>query len=165
MTQPKFAPIGIEDEVRPSYKLDVPRPWSPHRPGEFDAHAPRTVTSSGPDQGYLDLLAQRFVDKIVLGVGEYLDDVLAGATAIGVARASFYGRAPVIKDLTFALGSLGYLTPASDELHERRAALVGGVAHDLWKRSQLVAQFTDAMFAMTPETASSGELWRTMSEG
>jgi hypothetical protein len=162
MTQPKFAPIGIDDEVRPSYKLDVPRPWTPHRPGEFDARAPREVSSAGPDQGYLSLLAERFVDNIMLGEDEFIDDVLAGAIAIGMARAGIFGRAPVGKDLEFALGAFGYLQPPSPQLVSARQAFVGGVAHDLWHRRELVALFSKEQLRLTPEAATTQELWRSL---
>lgn len=158
MTQPKFAPIGIEDEVRPGYKLAVPRPWTPHRPGDVNPHALRRATGAGPDQGYLSLLAQRYVDTIVLGDGEHLDDVIAGATAIGMARASLFGRAPVGKDFEYALTALGYRSPQTSRLIEVRAMLIGGVAHDLWHRHELVANFTNDMLKMTAEEAGNA-LW------
>ncbi len=158
MTQPKFAPISIEDEVRPAYKLDVPRPWTKHRPGEFDPGSRVFEAGSGPDQGYLALLAQRFVGQIVLGEGEHLDDAIAGAIAIGMARASRFGRAPVAKDLEFALGALGYQSAQTSEWVERRAMLTGGVAHDLWHRRELVARFSTEMLSMTAERAGDA-LW------
>src|ERR1700739_2138378 len=103
MTQPKYAPIAIEDVVRPADKLEAPRPWAPHRPGEFDPHGGRVPRAVGPDQGYLALLAERFVDRLVLSEGEQVDDVLTAAIAIGMARAAVFGRAPVAKDLEYAL--------------------------------------------------------------
>lgn len=154
MTQPKFAPIGIEDEVRPAYKLDVPRPWTPHRPAEFDARHRDGDGGAGPDQGYLTLLARRFVDKIVLGNGEHLDDVAAAAIGIGMARASSIGRAPVAKDLEYALILLGSLSGAPSARIEGRAELVGGVAHDEWRLRSLVAMVSPEMLRMTPEEAS-----------
>lgn len=159
MTQPKFAPIGIEDEVRPVYRLDVPRQWVPHRPGEFDPHAPHNGTGAGPDQGYLSLLAERFVDRIVVGEGEHKDDVLAGAIAVGMARASLFGRAPVMKDLEYALGALGYLSQQPPEFVKRRALPVGGTAHDLWRRKELVALFSDEILRMSAEAAAE-QIWK-----
>lgn len=158
MTQPKFAPINIEDEVRPAYKLDVPRPWHKHRPGEFDPSAREFEAGSGPDQGYLALLARRFVARVVLGEGEHLDDVIAGAIAIGMARAARFGRAPVAKDLEFALLALGYLQAPTSEQVMRRAPLIGGVSHDLWHRRELVARWSSEMLSMTAEAAGAA-LW------
>jgi len=153
MTQPKFAPISIEDEVRPAYKLDVPRPWQKHRPGEFDPGSRDFEAGSGPDQGYLSLLARRFVSQIALGDGEQVDDAIAGAIAIGMARASRFGRAPVAKDLEFALSALGYLGAQTSDRVMPRASLIGGVAHDLWHRRELVARFSIEMLSMTPDRA------------
>ncbi|HUY07811.1 MAG TPA: hypothetical protein VMU99_11200 [Acidimicrobiales bacterium] len=158
MTQPKFAPIGIEDEVRPAYRLDVPRPWIKHRPGEFDPAVRGFEVEVGPDQGYLSLLARRFEGQIVLGEGEHRDDAIASVIAIGMSRASHFGRAPVAKDLEFALGALGYLSAQTDDRVRRRAQLIGGVAHDLWLRRELVARFGSDMLSMT--AAAAGEdLW------
>lgn len=159
MTQPKFAPIGIEDEVRPIYRLEVPRQWVPHRPGDFDPRTVREETGAGPDQGYLALLAERFVDAIVLGPGEHRDDALAGAIAIGMARASLFGRAPVLKDVEYALRALGYFLQQSPDLVKKRAELVGGVAHDLWRRKELVAMFTDDLLRMPAEKAAE-QIWK-----
>jgi len=158
MTQPKFAPINIEDEVRPAYKLDVPRPWQKHRPGEFDPGSREFETGAGPDQGYLSLLARRFVSQVVLGDGEHLDDAIAGAIAIGMARASRFGRAPVAKDLEFALSALGFLSAQTSDRVTRRAPMIGGVAHDLWHRRELVARFSTEMLSMTPDRAGDS-LW------
>src|SRR5579875_305549 len=133
MTQPKYAPIPIEDEVRPLLKTGVPRPWSPHRPGERrpGPSAPmRRQGAPGPDQGYALALAQRLADRLVLAPGEHRDDVLAAAVAIALKRAAVFGRAPVIGDLELALGALGSLEPASEAHAARRRRLVQGAAHD-----------------------------------
>src|SRR5277367_4148670 len=118
MTQPKFTPILIEDEVRPAAKLEVPRPWSPHRPSEFrPGRRPAGGASGvpGPDQGYALGLAARLAPRVVLGAGERIEDALAAATAIGLRRAASFGRAPVTADLEFSLGALGYLGPVDPE--------------------------------------------------
>ena len=159
MTQPRFAPIAIEDEVRPSYKLEVPRPWTPHRPGEFDPRLASGQRDAGPDQGYLALLAERFVDRLVLVEGEQVDDVLSAAIAIGMSRAALFGRAPVAKDLEFAFSVFGYLAPAEGKIVDLRGQLVAGVTHDLWRRGQLVEQFSDEALRMTPEQAVSANIW------
>jgi hypothetical protein len=158
MTQPKCAPIGLEDEVRPAYKLDVPRPWTPHRPGEFDHSARSGEFRTGPDQGYAELLAGRVVDRIRLGDGEHVDDALAAVVAIGMARAASFGRAPVIRDLEFAIDVLGYAVDQPAELVVRRCALVGGVAHDRWHRRELVALLDDAALRGAAEPAATALL-------
>ncbi len=153
MTQPKFAPISIEDEVRPTYHLGVARPWTKHRPGEFDPSSRDFEAGTGPDQGYLSLLARRFVSRVVLGEGEHIDDAIAGAIAVGMARAARFGRAPVARDLEYALSALGYLSTQTSDRVAQRAALTGGVAHDLWRRRGLVERFSMEMLSMTGEDA------------
>jgi hypothetical protein len=140
MTQPKYAPILIEDEVRPAAKLDVPRPWSPHRPSELRA-GPRSfgggAGSPGPDQGYALRLAQLVADRVVLGEGEHLDDALSAAVVVALGRASTFGRAPVLKDLEFGLAAFGYLGPVDVETSARRHRLVSGLAHDYFRQRSI----------------------------
>jgi hypothetical protein len=162
MTQPKFAPIGYADEVRPAYRLNVPRPWAPNRPGDDVAGEVRTRSSAGPDQGYLSLLAEQVKSEIVLVPGEFVDDVLAGAIAIGMARAALFGRAPVKADLIVALTAFGFLSAAPEELVVLRAGLFGGVAHDHWRRHELVESCSDELLRATPATAKANELWRSL---
>jgi hypothetical protein len=137
MTQPKYAPILIEDEVRPAAKLDVPRPWSPHRPSEFRA-GPRTFGGAagapGPDQGYALRLAQLVADRVVLGDGEHLDDALSAAVVVALGRASAFGRAPVLKDLEFGLAAFGYLAPVDAAIASQRHKLVSGLSHDYFRQ-------------------------------
>src|ERR1700722_17278875 len=109
MTQPKFTPVLIEDEVRKATKLAVPRPWSPHRPSEFRP-GPRPSGGAsgtpGPDQGYALGLAERLAPTFVLGEHERIEDALAASVAIGLRRAASYGRAPVSGDIEFARRAL-----------------------------------------------------------
>jgi hypothetical protein len=145
MTQPKYAPILIEDEVRPAAKLDVPRPWSPHRPSEFHA-GPRSFGAAsgapGPDQGYALRLAELIANRVVLGEGEHLDDALSAAVVVALSRASAFGRAPVLKDLEFALSAFGFLAPVDDAAALVRRSLVSGLAHDYF-RQRMIADLCD----------------------
>jgi hypothetical protein len=135
MTQPKYAPIAISDEVRPASKLEPPKPWFPHRPAEY-RHGARVPSGGlgapGTDQGYALGLAERFEDRVVLGHGEHLDDAIAAAVVVALRRASGFGRAPVSLDLEFAFGLLGYLGEVSAETAAVRRAVVSGAAHDYW---------------------------------
>ncbi len=63
----------------------------------------------GPDQGYALRLARQFEGKLTLTAGEHEKDALAGAVAVALKRASLFGRAPVIHDLTVALTVWGFL--------------------------------------------------------
>ena len=137
MTQPKFAPIAIGDEVRPSFKLDPPKPWVPHRPGE---HRPGALSrrpgtgAQGPDQGYALRLVERFEDRLVLGRGEHVEDALAAGVAVGLRRASIFGRAPVSTDIEVGLAIFGYLDPSEPDVVAARRRVVLGAAHDDWCR-------------------------------
>jgi hypothetical protein len=140
MTQPKFTPVLIEDEVRKATKLAVPRPWSPHRPSEFRP-GPRPSGGAsgapGPDQGYALSLAARLTSRVVLGEGERIEDAMAAALAIGMRRAAIFGRAPVSADLEFALASLGFLGPVDAATAARRQKLISGLSHDYFRQRRL----------------------------
>lgn len=164
MTQPKFAPIPLEDEVRPGYRLGVPAPWLPARPGELLEVRPRRGTetpaasrgrgSPGPDAGYAMRLAERLAGSVVLAKGEHLDDVLAGAVALAMRRAAVFGRAPVRADLEVALGLFGFLGEAPAEVVARRRALFAGVDHDEWALRSLVDAVEEAELRRTPTQAA-----------
>lgn len=106
--------------------------WSADRPGEVvgtvqpsgPAHG-----NQGPDQGYVLKLAARFRDDLVLTPGEHADDVMTGASAVALRRASLYGRAPIGDDLRVALTLFGYLSEAPDDLVEFRRSLFDEVHH------------------------------------
>jgi hypothetical protein len=143
MTQPRFAPIALADEVRPGYRLGPPRPWAADRPADFRAGPPASghgTGTTGPDQGFALLLAKRLVDRLVLTPGERPEDVLAGAASIALRRASLFGRAPVLADLEIVLAIFGYLAPAPPELVEFRRRLFAGVSHDYWAERALAHQ-------------------------
>jgi hypothetical protein len=163
MTQPKFTPILIEDEVRKAAKLEVPRPWSPHRPSEFKP-GKRPIRGAsgapGPDQGYALTLAERLVPRVVLGAGERVEDALAAALAIGLRRAASFGRAPVSTDLEFALGALGFLAPVDEATATRRQKLISGLSHDYFRQRQL-ADSCDAEALRGPVGSSGAFLLAT----
>lgn len=160
MTQPKFAPIAEQDVVREGYQLSVPAPWVPHRPGETRP-APREREAGlgipGPDQGYALELATRFQDRLSLEPGERADDVLAGAVAIALRRASIFGRAPVLADIELPLVLFKYLVgeqgtwPAGDLLAWRREHFVGA-AHDYWRRRALADALPGTTLRLRPQS-------------
>ncbi len=77
----------------------------------------------GPDQGYLFSLFPRFEGTLRLREGEHERDALVGAAQVALKRASLFGRAPVLHDLTAALTIWGFLDDAPDELAELRKPL------------------------------------------
>ena len=106
-------------------------PWWADRPGDLAAGQPvgPRLGSQGPDQGYILKLARRFDGDLVLGEREREADAVAGCAAVGLKRASLYGRAPVIGDLTVAFTIWGFLDDAPDELYELRRPMFEEVAH------------------------------------
>ncbi len=161
MTQPKFAPILPNVEVRDLHQLPVPLPWQTHRPADFRP-APGAARRpgrgiAGPDQGYAMLLAERFGERLRLADGEHADDVLLGAVVIALHRAAMYGRAPVAADLELALNVFGYLDGASEEVVEARREAFRGAAHDYWRQRELADLVPESTLRMTP-AAVAGEL-------
>jgi hypothetical protein len=166
MTQPKFAPIAIEDEVRPSYHLKPAQPWTAHRPSEFVPGSEvggKGLGAPGPDQGYALHLARRFVDRLVLTDGEQPEDVLSGAVAVALRRASLFGRAPIAADIELPLVCFGYLTDAPTDLVAVRSKLFGGVAHDYWARGALAEHIPESTLRRSPAAvAPQLKNWRSL---
>ncbi len=155
MTQPRFAPIAIEDEVRPAYRLAPPAPWSTGRPADPVPGARATVRGGGvpgPDQGYALRLAERFSDRLVLGRGEHADDVLAAAVAVALRRASLFGRAPVATDVELALEFYGCLSEAPEGLVAHRRSALAGLSHDYPRRRALAGSVPEEALRSSPET-------------
>jgi len=171
MTQPKFAPVTDRAEVRQAYKLPGAGEWYSHRPADYRPqpharHRPNTGIP-GPDQGYALLLAGRFGDRLRLTDLEHTDDVLAGAVAIGLRRASMVGRAPVLSDVELALHLFGYLDGAPEELVETRERLFAGIAHDYWQQRDLADLIPESTLRLSPAevreaTRSDPDLWRVL---
>jgi hypothetical protein len=133
MAAPKFVPTLPTDTPRTYGSPDhVPDTWIPDRPGELvgpQPHGPQLGTQ-GPDQGYALKLANRFRPSLCLQPGERADDAVHGCLGIALRRASLFGRAPVIHDLTLAFTIWGFLDeqPPAD-LVECRRQLFGGVGN------------------------------------
>lgn len=133
MAAPKFAPVSPNDVVR-SYESPeyVPTSWEPDRPAEIVGRQPigERLGYQGPDQGYVLALAERCRGRVIVGTGESVNDAIAGCVNIALRRASLFGRAPVIHDLTIAFTIWGWFDadpPA--ELMARRKELFEGVAN------------------------------------
>lgn len=86
--------------------------------------------SPGPDQGYVLGLARRFSGRLTLVDGEHEADAIAGCVPIALKRASLYGRAPLIHDLTAAFTVWGFLDePPAAALVAVRTPLFAEVGH------------------------------------
>jgi len=106
--------------------------WRAQRPGETIGEAHPTgsaLGNQGPDQGYVLKLTDAFKDRLVLAPGEHVADVIEGAVAVALRRASLFGRAPVSGDVEMGLLAYGYLHAADDELVALRKPLFAEVHH------------------------------------
>jgi len=134
MAVPRFAPVPPLRKARAYSPPDVvPPSWKPDRPADhtFQPVAER-LGYQGPDQGFALKLARCFDGKLHLQPGEHRDDAVFGCVGVGLRRASLFGRAPVIHDLTIAFTIWGFLDPnPPKELVEHRAPLFEGVSHTL----------------------------------
>lgn len=134
MAAPEYVPQPAIKHVR-SYESSPRRPsqWHADRPGDeatvdgFE-HGAR-LGWPGPDQGYVYVLARKFSGQLQLASDEHEDDAIAGAVAVALKRASLFGRAPVIHDLTVALTVWGYLGDAPPSLIAYRQPLFAEVSN------------------------------------
>jgi len=133
MAAPEHVPVDRTKPVR-AYESPPRRPdsWLSDRPGEVVAdgqpHGDR-LGHQGPDQGYALSLARRLEGKLTLTTGEHEKDALAGAVAVGLKRASIFGRAPVLHDLKVGLTVWGFLSEAAKELVDVRKRLFEEVSN------------------------------------
>jgi len=133
MSAPKFAPTPVLDEVRTYSSPEVvPAAWLNNRPTDIEGFQPsgERLGYQGPDQGYGLTLANRMRDRLKLVGGVSADDAVRGCLNIALRRASMFGRAPVIHDLTIAFTMWGFLdTDPPADLVARRLELFDGVGH------------------------------------
>lgn len=132
MAAPEYVPAFT---TRPTRTYGSP-PW---RPGEWLADRPADLGTpqpsgpglgwQGPDQGYVLKLVRLFDDRLTLADGERAHDAEAGCVSVALRRASLFGRAPVVHDLTVGFAVWGFLAPAPADLVALRRPLFDGVAH------------------------------------
>jgi hypothetical protein len=157
VTQPSFVPIIEADQVRPSYRLQVPSIWTQTRPSEL--HGPSQAGGvsrgkPGPDQGFALKLARRFTDQLTLSPGESDDDAIAGCTAVAMRRCARYGRAPVVHDLTFAFTLWGFLGEAPADLVTARAPYFRSASHHYTSQRVIADAVHDETLRLTPEAVA-----------
>jgi hypothetical protein len=134
MAAPEYVPIDPVADPR-SYRSPPRRPesWLTDRPAEVSgAGQPRgeRLGNQGPDQGYALHLVRRFEGKLFMQDGEDEHDVTVGCLGVALKRASLFGRAPVVHDLTVAFTAWGYLDENPDPgLVELRRVLFEGAGH------------------------------------
>jgi hypothetical protein len=171
MAAPEYVPTRPLDDPR-SYKSPPrrPEPWLAERPGEVVGdRQPRgeRLGNQGPDQGYAYKLLGQFAGRLRLTTGEDRHDMQAGGVAVGLKRASLFGRAPVVHDLTVAFTIWGFLDehpPADLVMHRRR--YFEGVAnpHHYVALRALVDAVPDDSLRKTPGEATRlhGASWRSL---
>ncbi|MCU1366277.1 MAG: hypothetical protein JWL72_4574 [Ilumatobacteraceae bacterium] len=162
MAAPKFAPVSATDVVRTYESPEhVPQAWSPDRPAEIHGRQPEgaRLGYQGPDQGYVLTLSERFRSRIVVAAGESVNDAIRGSINIALRRASLFGRAPVVHDLTIAFTIWGWLdASAAADLVSRRSALFEGVANTdhHYTEGRLIADLVpESTLRLTPDAATS----------
>ncbi len=152
MAAPDYVPVTEGD--RPRKTLDTPGHggWTATRPGDLTGRQPTGAYfgKQGPDQGYALTLADRFHDRLVLSEGEDDHDVIAGCMGVAMARASLFGRAPVIHDLELAYGLFGFLDPPPADLVELRKPLFAGASHHYWDQRAIVDLVPQSTLRLTP---------------
>ena len=154
MAAPDYVPTPTDEKPR-VYESPPRRPdsWLADRPAEIDGLQPSgaQLGTPGPDQGYALKLARQFEGKLVLVPGESAEDATAGCMAIGLRRASLFGRAPMIHDLTVGFTLWGYLGEAPAELTSVRKERFAAVAsiHHYEERRALVDGVPDDVLRMT----------------
>jgi hypothetical protein len=156
MAAPQYVPVPPTDRPRGYASPDhVPAPWRADRPGEIAGPQPEgeRLGYQGPDQGYALVLANRLRDRLQVQPGESVDDAVQGCLLVALRRASLFGRAPVIHDLTVAFTVWGFLdASAPAELVEQRRAMFAGVAntaHHYLEGRAIVDQVPEATLRLT----------------
>lgn len=125
MAAPEYVPVKpLEDPRAYASPPRRPDPWMADRPGDLVDGQPlgELYGYQGPDQGYALVLARRFEGRLTLREGEHEADAIAGSLGVALKRASLFGRAPVIHDLTVAFTVWGFLddNPLGDLVALRR---------------------------------------------
>jgi hypothetical protein len=166
---PEYVPV---DRTRPIRAYESPPrrpdPWLANRPGELHDGQPHgdRLGNQGPDQGYVLTLARRFAGKLTLTPGEHERDALAGAVAVALKRASLFGRAPIIHDLTVALTIWGFLGDAPEELVALRKPLFEEAWHPHHYEDQrrIADLVPDDVLQLTPQRVTEAHRagWRSL---
>lgn len=111
-------------------------PWFTDRPGDFAERPAQPsrdfggVGAPGPDQGYALKLVPLLRDELVVSDREDVRDAEIAVVNIGLKRASFFARAPILADLRIAATVWGLLDPqAPADLVARRAEGIEGLRH------------------------------------
>ena len=146
MAAPEHVPSDLTTKPRTGLGLPPARSFDNDRPGALGPAQPTGpgLGNPGPDQGYALTLAHRFADRLVLAAGETEHDAVAGCTGVALRRASIFGRAPVIHDLTVAFTIWGFLGDAPPDLVALRTPLFQAAAHHYADQRAIVDMVPEA---------------------
>jgi hypothetical protein len=166
---PEYVPKPAIQHVR-SYSSPPQRAgsWRPDRPGDLHGSQPRgkRLGAQGPDQGYVYLLARRFEGRLHLAPGEHANDTVAGCVGVALKRASIFGRAPMMPDLTVAFTVWGFLRDAPQELIDLRRPLFAEVANPNHypEQRRVVDMVPEQTLRMTPQEVAEAHQrdWRSL---
>jgi hypothetical protein len=167
MAAPEYVPVEALDTTRLySAPPRVLGSWVTDRPAELHAGQERgaRLGSPGPDQGFGLTLAERFRGRLALRPGEHEDDAMAGALAVALKRASLFGRAPVIHDLTVAFTLFGFLDgQADDELVALRRTYFEEAAnpHHYVEQRRIADLVPESTLRLGPAEAEAGR-WKDL---
>ncbi len=130
------------------------------RPGDITGFQPAgaCLGYQGPDQGFALKIANSMTDRLKLEPGERAADAVQGCLGVALRRASMFGRAPVVHDVTIAFtiwGFLGRTHPT--ELIELRRPLFAGLGHGRhYTAIRVIADMVpEATLRMTPQEVNS----------
>jgi hypothetical protein len=146
MAAPQHVPSDLAAAPRSGLSIPASRRFENDRPGALGARQPTGsgFGNPGPDQGYALVLFRRFEERLVLEAGEHVEDVKAGCVGVALRRASLFGRAPVVHDLTVALTIWGFLGQAPAELVALRRPLFQACSHHYEDRRAIVDMVPEA---------------------
>jgi hypothetical protein len=148
---PQYVPNTLNEQPRRGLAIPAPDGWVSDRPGELDDHQPvgPELGRPGPDQGFALKLAHRFHDRLQLTAGEKHHDVEVGCVNVAMARASVFGRAPVVHDLDIAYRIWGFLGDAPPELVALRQPLFEACGHHYSDQRAIVDHVPEATLRLS----------------
>ena len=166
MAAPEQVPSNLGSQPRRGLPLPPAQPWRADRPADLGPAQPRgpQLGWPGPDQGYALRLAERFHGRLELAEGETEHDAVEGCVAVALRRASLFGRAPVIYDLTLAFTIWGFLGDAPPELVAHRQHLFQAASHHYDDQRAIAHQVPEDVLR-APHTVTLGRYpreWRAL---
>jgi hypothetical protein len=169
---PRYVPTKAIDDTR-IYTSPPRRPegWHQDRPAEllYGQEWGTRLGNPGPDQGFGLTLAEGFRGTLHLRPGESEDDAIIGCLAVGLKRASMFGRAPVIHDLRIAFTLWGFLdADAPDDLVAARRPLFEEVSnsHHYVEQRRIADAVPESTLRMGPDEVvrRHADDWRSLLE-